>query len=93
MLHGLSAARSPLWRERGTRKSRLETKTENEASSALLARLWGHLILQNRANGAEISPVSAVPQLDRLGGGCVAADKAIVQWVQVPPCQLPASGT
>ncbi len=36
----LSAARSPLWRERGTRKSRLETKTENEASSALLARLW-----------------------------------------------------
>ena len=43
----------PLWRERGTRKSRLETKTENEASSALLARLWCHLILQNRANGAE----------------------------------------
>ena len=30
----------PLWRKRGTRKSRLETKTENEASSALLARLW-----------------------------------------------------
>ena len=27
----------PLWRKRGTRKSRLETKTENEASSALLA--------------------------------------------------------
>ena len=25
--------------------------------------------------------------------GCVAADKAIVQWVQVPPCQLPESGT
>ena len=25
--------------------------------------------------------------------GRVAADKAIVQWVQVPPCQLPASGT
>ena len=49
----LSAARSPLWRERGTRKSRLETNTENEASSALLARLWGHLSLQNRANGAE----------------------------------------
>ena len=49
----LSAARSPLWRERGTRKSRLETKTENEASSALLARLWCHLILQNRANRAE----------------------------------------
>ncbi len=36
----LSATRSPLWRKRGTRKSRLETKTENEASSALLARLW-----------------------------------------------------
>ena len=31
---------SPLWRKRGTRKSGLETKTENEASSALLARLW-----------------------------------------------------
>ena len=30
----------PLWRKRDTRKSRLETKTENEASSALLARLW-----------------------------------------------------
>ena len=29
-----------LWRKRGTRKSRLETNTENEASSALLARLW-----------------------------------------------------
>ena len=29
----------PLWRKRGTRKSRLETKTENEASSALLACL------------------------------------------------------
>ena len=27
-------------RKRGTRKSRLETKTENEARSALLARLW-----------------------------------------------------
>ncbi len=30
---------SPIWRKRGTRKSRLETKTENEALSALLARL------------------------------------------------------
>ena len=29
-----------LWRKRGTRKSGLETKTENEARSALLARLW-----------------------------------------------------
>ena len=35
-----SAARSPLWRKRGTRKSRLETKTENEVPSAVLARLW-----------------------------------------------------
>ena len=49
----LSAARSPLWRKRGTRKSRLETKTENEASSALLAHLWCHLPLQNPANRAE----------------------------------------
>ena len=30
----------PLWRKRGTRKSRLETNPENEACSALLARLW-----------------------------------------------------
>ena len=51
----LSAARSPLWRKRGTRKSRLETKTENEANSALLARLWCHLLLQNPANRAEKS--------------------------------------
>ena len=29
----------PLWRKRGTRKSGLETKTENEVLSALLARL------------------------------------------------------
>ena len=34
-----SAARSPIWCKRGTRKSRLETNTENEACSALLARL------------------------------------------------------
>ena len=40
-------------RKRGTRKSRLETKTENEANSALLARLWCHLPLQNPANRAE----------------------------------------
>ena len=44
---------SPIWRKRGTRKSRLETKSENEASSALLARLWYHLILQNPTNRAE----------------------------------------
>ena len=49
----LSATHSPLWRKRGTRKSRLETKTENEALSALLARLWCHLILQNPANRTE----------------------------------------
>ena len=33
------SARSSLWRKRGTRKSGLETKTENEVLSALLARL------------------------------------------------------
>ena len=49
----LSATRSPLLRKRGTRKSRLETKTENEANSALLARLWCHLILETPANRAE----------------------------------------
>ena len=49
----LLAARSPLGRKRGTRKSGLETKTENEARSALLARLWCHLPLQNPANRAE----------------------------------------
>ena len=35
----LSAALHLIWRKRGTRKSRLETKIENEANSALLARL------------------------------------------------------
>ena len=35
-----SAARHPIWRKRGTRKSGLETNAENEARSALLARLW-----------------------------------------------------
>ena len=40
----LSAARSSIWRKRGTRKSGLETNPENEARSALLARLWCHLI-------------------------------------------------
>ena len=44
---------APLWRKRGTRKSGLETNPENEARSALLARLWCHLILQNPANCAE----------------------------------------
>ena len=35
------------------RKSRLETNPKNEASSALLARLWCHLPLPNPANRAE----------------------------------------
>ena len=47
------STRSPILRKRGTRKSRSETKTENEACSALLARLWCHLILQTPANRAE----------------------------------------
>ena len=34
-------------------KSRFETKTEDEARSAILARLWCHLILKNPANRAE----------------------------------------
>ena len=48
-----SAALSLLWRKLVPRKSRLETKSENEARSALLARLWCHPILENPANGAE----------------------------------------
>ena len=52
-LHGPVSDPLPLLRKRGTRKSRLETKTENEARSALLARLWCHLILQNPANRTE----------------------------------------
>ena len=51
--HGPVSAYSLIWRKRGTRKSRSETKTENEACSALLARLWCHLILQNPSNRAE----------------------------------------
>ena len=47
------SARSPIWRKRGNRKSRLETNTENEAHSGFLARLWCHLPLQNLANCAE----------------------------------------
>ena len=39
------------------------------------------------------SGLSQSPTQRRVDAGCVAADKAIVQWVQVPPCQLPASGT
>ena len=51
--HGSVSAYSLIWRKLGTRKSRLETKIENEARSALLARLWCHLILENPANRAE----------------------------------------
>ena len=65
----LLAARSPLGRKRGTRKSGLETKTENEARSALLARLWCHLPCQTPPTARKISRVSAVPQLAGLGGG------------------------
>ena len=48
-----TTGRAPIWRKLGTRKSRSETNTENEALSALLARLWCHPILQNAANRAE----------------------------------------
>ena len=51
--HGPGQRPSPIWPELGTRKSRLETNTENEAFSAFLARLWCHLPLQNPANRAE----------------------------------------
>ena len=51
--HGPVSARSPTGRKRGTQKLRLETNPKNEARSALLARLWCHLIRQNRANRAE----------------------------------------
>ena len=37
---GLVSGPPPYWRKRGTRKSGLETNAENEARSALLARLW-----------------------------------------------------
>ena len=47
------SARSPSWRKLVPRKSRLETKSENEARSTFLARLWCHLILENPANRAE----------------------------------------
>ena len=53
LLPGSVSGSSPFCRKRGTRKSRLETKTENEARSALLARLWCHLFLQNPTNRAE----------------------------------------
>ena len=56
LLGGRTARSAPvllLGRKRGTRKSGLETNPENEAFSALLARLWCHLSLQNPANRAE----------------------------------------
>ena len=67
--HGPFSARFPIWRKRGTRKSRLETNTESEARSALLARLWCHLPCKTPPTARKISPVSAVPQLAGLGGG------------------------
>ena len=51
--YGPVSACSPTLRKRGTRKSRLETKPENDASSTLPVRLWCHLPLQNPANCAE----------------------------------------
>ena len=53
-LHGpVSGPLPPLAQTWHPRKSRLETKTDNEASSALLALLWCHLPLQNPANRAK----------------------------------------
>ena len=52
-VRGPVSACSPTLRKRGTRKSRLETKPENDASSALPVRLWCHLPLQKPANCAE----------------------------------------
>ena len=51
--HGPLSAYSLTRRKLVPRKSRSETKIDNEAHSALLARLWCHLILQNPANRAE----------------------------------------
>ena len=59
----------PLWRKRGTRKSRLETKTENEACSALLRVSGATYPCKTPPTARKIPPVSAGPQLARLGGG------------------------
>ena len=67
--YGPVSARSPIWRKRVPRKSGLETKTENEARSALFASLWCHLILKTPPTARKTSPVSVVPQLARLVGG------------------------
>ena len=56
LLGGRTARSTPVLlfgRKLGTRKSGVETNTENEAQSGLLARLWCHLPLQNPANRAE----------------------------------------
>ena len=74
------SAYSLIWRKLGTRKSRLETKTENEAFSALLARLWCHLIPQTPPTARKISRVSAVPQLARLGGGWGSLELSGLRW-------------
>ena len=67
----LSATRSPLWRKRGTRKSRLETKTENEASSALLAET--KLVLGNPTKSVDRTLLrniaNALSWLDRIKAG------------------------
>ena len=57
-----------------------------------------HAPAEARAKLEEMGPLSAKERTTlvtfiAMVAGCVAADKAIVQWVQVPPCQLPASGT
>ena len=77
----LSAAHHLIWRKRGTRKSGLETNAENEACSALLARLWCHLIPQTPPTARKISRVSAVPQLARLGGGWCRRGLSGLRWI------------
>ena len=51
--YGPRSAPAPHLAQTCPSESRLETKSENEARSALLARLWCHLILENPANRAE----------------------------------------
>ena len=40
-----------------------------------------------------LAEVHGCGECSKAYGGEVAADKAIVQWVKVPPCQMPESGT
>ena len=59
--------------------------------SALLARLWCHLIPQTPPTARKISRVSAVPQFARLGGGWCSSElsglgqKVFFQFIQYPP--------